>query len=77
MSKLTLKLLKAIWSSGFRAGRDAGYEFGRCEEWGALPGVTQDPKKAWQEQIQWRLEPDCVNNRLDREIPEAWDNIIP
>lgn len=75
MSKLTLKLLKAIWSSGFRAGREAGYEFAHSEEWGADSPLTKDPSIAWREQVQWRLEPDCADNRLDREKPESWDTI--
>lgn len=70
----TLRLLRAAWESGYRAGVGAGraVELDYYER-----GDIVDPfpaSEAWEEVVAWRLDTDA-SHHLDPSDPEAWGDV--
>jgi len=69
-----LKLVRAAWAAGFRSGRENGSDEATAYEHGSRSFKPQEPEKAWQEDVQWRIDTD-TSCHLDVSNPDAWDDV--
>ena len=69
------QLIKAVWAAGFRSGKEHGMDESTAWEWGhPIPSVSAE--KAWEDNIGWRLEPDCLKaNSMDLKNIKEWEDI--
>lgn len=71
---MNIELIKAIWAAGFRVGRDNGSDEACAYEHGTFSQKPQDPVKAWDEDVQWRINTD-TSQHIDVDNPKHWEEI--
>lgn len=69
------RLVRAVWAAGFRAGKANGEDAATSYEWGSRSQKPQDPDGAWEEDVQWRIDTESKNYRMDIADPEAWSDV--
>lgn len=69
------RLIRAVWAAGFRAGRENGSDAATAYEWGSRSQKPQDPDGAWKENVQWRIDAESKNYRMDISDPDAWSDV--
>jgi hypothetical protein len=71
---MTEELIKAIFAAGFRTGIECGEDSAFCYERGYRSSRPQQPEKAWEEFVAFRLASDS-GYPLDVSNPESWRDI--
>lgn len=69
------RLVRAVWAAGFRAGKTNGEDAAASYERGGRSQKPQDPDSAWQEDVQWRIDTESENYRMDILNPDAWGDV--
>ena len=71
---IDIKLVKAIWAAGFRAGHENGSDEACAYEHGTCSRKPQDPESAWDKDVQWCIDTD-TSSHLDIDDPKSWENV--
>jgi len=71
---MNIELIKAIWAAGFRCGHSSGMDVATAFEHGCRSQMPQTPQKAWDEEVQWRIDTD-TSMHVDIDNPSQWENI--
>ena len=71
---MNIELIKAIWSAGFNTGHKCGSDSSCAFEQGSRCRTPQDPQKAWDEYVQWRIDTD-TSMHIDIDNSSQWEDI--